>query len=162
MEFRPWVSWANCSHLMNPLRPAPSDDERHRDLGRTSSRGHPRSNWLGSHTDSSGSDGLSTGLRMYRQFSNQIYKTVVVVWLSLSIASVILAAMTWFDLSRKLAEGSEAVAVQGELEAILRHLLDAETGQRGYTITGEESFLQPLLDAETNLPGRFERLAEFV
>src|SRR5262245_16136065 len=63
----------------------------------STSRGHSKPNSLTSSTDSSQFKGFSAGLRMYRQFRNQIYKIVVVVWLTLSIASVILAAVTWID-----------------------------------------------------------------
>src|SRR5258706_9994507 len=48
-------------------------------------------------------------LRMYRQHNNQIYKTVVTVWLTLSIASVVLAAVTWAQLLQKLRGASDAV-----------------------------------------------------
>ena len=99
---------------------------------------------------------------MYRQANNQIYKTVVVVWLTLSVASVILAAVTWVDLSRKLSNASEAVAIQEHIDTILRLLVDAETAQRGHTITGDERFLEPLNMGETNIPAQFERLVEIV
>ncbi len=31
-------------------------------------------------------------------------------------------------------------------------LLDLETGERGYVITGDKNFLEPFNEAETNLP----------
>lgn len=102
------------------------------------------------------------GMRMARQSNNNVYKLVVVVWLTLSIASVILSAITWLDLSRKLDAAREAVAIQDELDYILRYMLDAETGQRGYTITGDEKFLEPLILGESNLPPHFERLVEII
>ncbi|MEO8429324.1 MAG: CHASE3 domain-containing protein [Verrucomicrobiota bacterium] len=100
------------------------------------------------------------GLRMVRQPDNPVYRTVVVVWLTLSIASVVLAAVTWVDLSRKLYEAGEAVAIQGELDKILQLLLDIETAQRGYTITANEKFLEPFTFGESNLPSHFKRLVE--
>jgi len=99
---------------------------------------------------------------MVRQSNNNVYKIVVVVWLTLSVASVILAAVTWLDLSRKLAAAREAIAIQQELDNILRLMLDTETGQRGFTITGDEKFLEPLTFGESNLPPRFDRLVEIV
>jgi signal transduction histidine kinase/CheY-like chemotaxis protein len=98
--------------------------------------------------------------RMVRQPNNQFYKTVVVVWLTLSVASVLLAALTWVQLSRSLAAAREAVSVREELDAVLKVLLDAETAQRGFTITGDERFLEPLNEGNTNLSPRFERLGE--
>jgi len=103
-----------------------------------------------------------SGRRMYRKASKNIYKTVVVVWLTLSIASVILAAVTWIDLSRKIEAAREAVAIQEELDTILRLLLDTETSQRGFTITGDQKFLEPLTFGESHLPPHFEKLIELV
>jgi signal transduction histidine kinase/CheY-like chemotaxis protein len=97
---------------------------------------------------------------VYRQPNNQIYKLVVVLWLTLSVIGVLLAATTWFDLSRKLEAGRQAVAVSRELETILRLMVDTETGQRGYTITGDEQFLEPLTLGESNLPSHFDRLLQ--
>jgi len=103
-----------------------------------------------------------SGRRMYRKANKNIYKTVVVVWLTLSIASVILAAVTWIDLSRKIEAAREAVAIQEELDTILRLLLDTETSQRGFTITGDQKFLEPLTFGESHLPPHFEKLIELV
>jgi CHASE3 domain sensor protein len=99
---------------------------------------------------------------MIRQPNRNVYKTVVVVWLALSIGSVLLAAVTWVQLSRNLRSAGEAVAVQHELDSILSAMLDVETAQRGFTITGDRAFLEPLLLAETNLPPAFDRLSGFV
>ncbi len=98
--------------------------------------------------------------RIIRDPNKQFYKTVVVVWLTLSVASVLLAAITWVQLSRKLADAREAVSIQADLDAILKLLLDTETAQRGYTITGDTSFLDPLSVVATNLPRRFEHLLQ--
>jgi len=46
----------------------------------------------------------------------------------------------------------------GSLKDVLELLLDAETGQRGYVITGRESFLQPYHAALSALPRHFELL----
>ena len=93
---------------------------------------------------------------MIRDPNKQFYKTVVVVWLTLSVASVLLAAITWVQLSSKLAAAREAVAVQEDLDAILKLLLDVETAQRGFTITGDATYLDPLSTVATNLPKRFD------
>ena len=51
---------------------------------------------------------------MYRQANNQIYRTVVVIWLTLSVSSCVFAAMTWNRLSRRLTETREALAVHAD------------------------------------------------
>jgi signal transduction histidine kinase/CheY-like chemotaxis protein len=47
-----------------------------------------------------------------------------------------------------------------DLNGILKSLLDAETGARGYVITGDKKFLEPVNDGSTNLSARFDHLIE--
>src|SRR5262245_4008497 len=100
------------------------------------------------------------GQRMVRQPNNQIYKTFVVVWITLSVASVVLAAVTWWQLSQKLEAARHALSLNKEFDSVLKLLVDTETGQRGYAITGKPEFLEPMIEGEKGLPGCFERLAE--
>ncbi len=50
-------------------------------------------------------------------------------------------------------------AVKEELNTVLRLLDDAETGQRGYLLTGDPSYLQPYNTAVSEIDGRLSRLA---
>jgi signal transduction histidine kinase/CheY-like chemotaxis protein len=97
-----------------------------------------------------------------RRSNDLVYRTVVIVWLTLSVSSVVLAGVTWIQLSRDLTAASEAVAIREELDVLIKLLVDAETAQRGFTITGDESFLGPLTEGTKALPLHFERLAELV
>ncbi len=97
---------------------------------------------------------------MLRQPNNQVYKTVVLVWLTLSIASVLLAALTWLQLSERLSAARQAVAIRSEMDQVLKLLLDVETGARGFVITGDVELLVPMLAAETELPKKFDLLSE--
>jgi PAS domain S-box-containing protein len=49
-------------------------------------------------------------------------------------------------------------AVIGEIEQVLADLQDAETGQRGFLITGDERFLEPYNAALASLPDRIRAL----
>jgi len=57
----------------------------------------------------------------------------------------------------------ESTAIQAGLSGILKDLTDMETGQRGYLLTGDSTYLQPYTDArgriETDLAGLRVRLA---
>jgi signal transduction histidine kinase/CheY-like chemotaxis protein len=97
---------------------------------------------------------------MRRQPGNQFYKTVVVVWITLSVASVVLAAITWWQLASRLATARQGVAIRQELDEVFKLLLDTETSERGYVITGDKKFLDLLTEGETNLPARFDHLME--
>lgn len=94
--------------------------------------------------------------------NNNVYNLVVVVWLALSIASVILVAINWIQLHRRLKTSAEAVAIVTAADEILKSLLDVETAQRGFTISGDEAFLKPFNEAEAALPGQFDHFADLV
>src|SRR4051794_7505580 len=47
-----------------------------------------------------------------------------------------------------------------ELEGIRASVADAETGQRGYLLTGQEAFLKPYADSAAHIKERMARLEE--
>ena len=63
-------------------------------------------------------------------------------------------AVTHLQRMQKIAALTlESSAIQAELSGVLRDLTDMETGQRGYLLTGDETYLQPYADAK----GRIEK-----
>ena len=62
-----------------------------------------------------------------------------------ALLAVVLGATTWF-LAREQA-GNAAIrhtlTVDNQVSAVLSRLQDAETGQRGYLLSGEDSYLEP-------------------
>ncbi len=56
----------------------------------------------------------------------------------------------------RIAARSAAVT---DLELVLRRLLDAETGQRGYLLTGRQSYLTPYIEAGRDVAATLERVA---
>ena len=99
---------------------------------------------------------------MTRQPNRNVYKTVVVVWLTLSIGSVIVATVTWVQLSDKLASARHAFDVEVSTQQVLKLLVDCETGERGFVITGDEVFLEPMLAGQTNLTSELDHLVDLV
>jgi signal transduction histidine kinase/uncharacterized protein (UPF0297 family) len=63
---------------------------------------------------------------------------------------------------RQLARNEALVvhthAVMDQLRDTLTTLTDAETGQRGYIITGDPAYMEPYLSARNSVQGRLERL----
>ena len=53
---------------------------------------------------------------------------------------------------------TQTVDVLGRLQGLLSTLKDAETGQRGFLLTGEESYLTPFTDAKDALPDEFKSM----
>jgi CheY-like chemotaxis protein len=83
-----------------------------------------------------------------------------------AIAAVtVIAALSYQSLhtTENAAENLARTAeVQTHTEVLLSTLKDAETGQRGYLLTGHEDYLAPFLDAKHALPAQFASLAALI
>lgn len=53
---------------------------------------------------------------------------------------------------------SEGPVVLAHIAAVTQALTDMETGQRGYLLTGDESYLQPYMDAKSRIGAEFASL----
>jgi signal transduction histidine kinase len=97
-----------------------------------------------------------------RRLGNRFYKTIVVLWLTLSIGSVVLAAISWWNLSNLMTQGRQLTATRDDLDGLLKSMLDAETGTRGYVITGNTNFLEPFQNATSSISPQFDHLVSLV
>jgi signal transduction histidine kinase/DNA-binding NarL/FixJ family response regulator len=95
---------------------------------------------------------------MSKQPNSFVYKTVVTIWLTLSVGSVVLASLSWWQLSKQMVFGRQMAQMRETLDNSFQSLLDNETGVRGYVITGDKKFLQPFYESQTNLPVQFDSL----
>jgi signal transduction histidine kinase/FixJ family two-component response regulator len=100
--------------------------------------------------------------KFMRRFGNKFYKTIVIIWLTLSIGSVLLAGLSWWNLTTSMKQGRKLTAIRDDLDSILKSLLDAETGARGYVITGDPKFLEPFNSATNSLDPEFDHLVTLV
>ncbi len=71
-------------------------------------------------------------------------------------ATIPLIGLTWINDARSNRHVVEDRLLG--LRHVLEHLVDAETGQRGYVITGKDVFLQPYHAAIASLPGELKLL----
>lgn len=71
-------------------------------------------------------------------------------------AAVLPLSQVWVTEARN--EGLEVEARLQSIRRILALLVDAETGQRGYVITGKGKFLEPCHAAMATLPGELAQL----
>jgi signal transduction histidine kinase/CheY-like chemotaxis protein len=97
---------------------------------------------------------------MVKQPDKHIYNAVVVIWLTLSLGSVVLAAVSWSQISQLVQTGQRVNGIRDDLGRILQLLVDAETSARGYVITDDKKFLNPINESVTNLPVYFDMLAQ--
>lgn len=75
------------------------------------------------------------------------FSAIVMILLIISLTSY-RNAFRLFDANKDVMRSYE---VQKELETILSVMKDAETGQRGYIITGDESYLEPYRSAQATI-----------
>ena len=71
------------------------------------------------------------------------------------VAVALIALLSYQSLQATTATAAnltQSIEVLGRLESLLSTLTDAETGQRGFLLTGEESYLAPYTDAKDALP----------
>jgi CheY-like chemotaxis protein/signal transduction histidine kinase/CHASE3 domain sensor protein len=71
------------------------------------------------------------------------------------IAVVVIAVLSYQSLQAAASSAqnlAQSVSVLAELESLLSTLKDAETGQRGYLLTGDEQYLEPYTTAQVDLP----------
>ena len=99
---------------------------------------------------------------MKLEAEKQFYQLVVVAWLTFSLGSVVLALISWHQLTARMDYGKQVTFARSELQEVYQSLLDLETGERGYVITGDKQFLEPFIQAETNLPSQFDSLVALV
>jgi len=84
--------------------------------------------------------------------------------IALLVAALLVDAVLTLHNIREVATGVQWVShtheVLGHLEQVVSTLKDAETGQRGYLLTGERVYLEPYEQALARIPGRFEQLRQ--
>ncbi|WP_293191981.1 MULTISPECIES: CHASE3 domain-containing protein [unclassified Microcoleus] len=84
--------------------------------------------------------------------------------IGIALGLLIFNAATSYRNTLKLVENERSVShthgVLSELEATLSTLKDAETGQRGYLLTGEERYLEPYYTAIANVNTQLVGLQE--
>src|SRR5689334_8457958 len=90
-----------------------------------------------------------------------LLKAKRVVWGFIFVLVTAVAALSYFSGTRYLAAVQaveQALAVQSAIDGTLSLLKDAETGQRGYMLTGDEQFLAPHDAARAGLPNHLGQL----
>jgi len=90
-----------------------------------------------------------------------LLQTKRVVWAAVFALVTVVALLSHFSGKRYVA-AVEAVehtlSVEAAMADVLSLLKDAETGQRGYLLSGDEVFLEPLTIARKKIPPRFAEL----
>jgi signal transduction histidine kinase len=76
------------------------------------------------------------------------------------VGTAVGASLSLSELLVRDGERSQALRVQTDLQRLMTLLVDVETGQRGFIITGQQPFLRPYEDALAELDGLRTALRE--
>jgi len=80
---------------------------------------------------------------------NRISKTIRLILLiaAFNVATVGILGLFWFYWNRPIVADNQwlthTIRVKVQLEVVLNHLIDVETGERGFVLTGDPAFLDP-------------------
>ncbi|QDU26865.1 Phytochrome-like protein cph1 [Anatilimnocola aggregata] len=92
-------------------------------------------------------------------------KSLLLGFLLVFVALIVNTVLAYWNVQR-LQSNAQAVSrqhfVMGELQQLYNILLNAETGQRGYLITGQQSFLQPYQKASMELQEKLRTVDKLV
>src|SRR5579862_6865153 len=83
---------------------------------------------------------------------------------TLGVAAIVLLGMVgvsyheWRQYSRANADAARTREIHDSVDALLFSLIDAETGQRGFLLTGEDRYLEPYNRAIQEIPGELAHL----
>ncbi len=84
----------------------------------------------------------------------------------LAVVAVVLIAFVSYRALLSRTEAAErlthTVEVMEKVQGLLSIVKDAETGQRGFLLTGTEQYLAPYMQAKTELPSNFKDLRRLV
>jgi CHASE3 domain sensor protein len=94
-------------------------------------------------------------ITMIRKAALQIGAPALLVFMAFN---AYLAVNHLKEMQRISARTLEGSIVQADISAILKDLIDMETGQRGYLLTGNPSYLQPYTDAKGRIGTDFAGL----
>jgi PAS domain S-box-containing protein len=97
-----------------------------------------------------------------RHLSRRFVRGVGIIGLAVLCIAMLINTYGRYRATEKLIAANgwvqHALRVNAQVEAVGSLLKDAETGQRGYLLTGQEGYLQPYFTATEKLPGALEEL----
>lgn len=95
------------------------------------------------------------------RFRQQTPKSILVLFAGAMILSAfVLSVIVWRRLNESVERRVEVRTLAIDWEKLVSMLKDAETGQRGFLITGDDKYLQPFHAAAGALPAQFQKLTE--
>jgi signal transduction histidine kinase/DNA-binding response OmpR family regulator len=98
---------------------------------------------------------------MYR-FRHGIIGPLALLWLTVTVASVVMGAVAWSRFSRSIDAAAEAAQLRESIDQLFSVLHDAGASERDYLLTGNAAYREAFTSAERSFPAAFERIAAAV
>jgi len=95
---------------------------------------------------------------MIYRFRHGIIGPLAIFWLLITVASVVLGAVAWNRFSKTIDASAQAEQLRESIDQVFSVLQDAEASQRGYLLTGKETYREAFTNADRAFPAVFERL----
>ena len=98
---------------------------------------------------------------MIYRFRRGIIGPLAILWLTATVASVVIGAVAWSRFSRSIDASAEAEQLRESVDQLFSVLQDAEASQRAYLLTGNATYLEAFTKADHSFPESFARFAGF-
>src|ERR1017187_1744134 len=105
---------------------------------------------------------LDVGKRMMYRFRHGIIGPLALLWLTVTVASVVMGAVAWSRFSRSIDAAAEAAQLRESIDQLFSVLHDAGASERDYLLTGNAVYRDAFTNAERSFPAAFERIAASV
>src|SRR5260370_4916982 len=89
---------------------------------------------------------------------NRLEIVLAGIGLSILLGTILLSYGDWKEFRQASAETEHTREVLETTEALISDLKDAETGQRGFLLSGDKRYLEPYENALAVIPDRLQRL----
>jgi CHASE3 domain sensor protein len=89
---------------------------------------------------------------------NRLLIVLSITTAALVLMPALIALRMHYEVRTSLGEVSETLKVDKEIKALLIALVDAETGQRGFLLTGRPQYLEPYHRGVAEVPAKIELL----
>jgi PAS domain S-box-containing protein len=91
-------------------------------------------------------------LKTLRPLATRLNTSMLVVATLILITIVGMSYREWTQFGRSREDAARAREIQNSLNRLTAHILDAETGQRGFLLTGADRYLEPYNRATRDIP----------
>lgn len=99
---------------------------------------------------------------MIYRFRHGIIGPLALLWLTATVASVVVGAVAWSRFSRSIDAAAEAAQLRESIDQLFSVLHDAGASERDYLLTGNATYREAFTNAEASFPAAFETIAASV